>query len=171
MNMKRVLFGVCLGLLLAAPATAAVTFMDERDGDAAFNQGRYQAAATAYERGVKLYPDDGNLAMKACRAYAIGNMQLDRALTLCTSAVYHGGGAPAYNVRGLVYYRMGRYQDALKDYDTSYSRRPNHAGTLYMRGMSYLKLGQTSRGETDINAAIRLDINIDRQMAAYGIRR
>ncbi len=168
--MKRALFGACLGVLLATPALA-VAFMDERDGDAAFNAGRYQAAATAYERGVKLYPDDGNLAMKACRAYAIGNMQLDRALTLCTSAIYHAGGAPAYNVRGLVHYRMGRYEEALEDYDTSLSRRPNHAGSLYMRGLSYLKLGQTSRGQTDVNAAIRLDINIDRQMAAYGIRR
>lgn len=168
--MKRVLFGTCLALLIASPALA-VAFMDERDGDAAFTAERYQAAAAAYERGVKLYPEDGNLLMKACRAYAIGNMQLERALTLCTSSVHYAGGAPAYNVRGLVYYRMGRYQDALNDYDTSLSRRPNHAGSLYMRGMSYLKLGQTSRGETDINAAIRLDINIDRQMAAYGIRR
>ena len=169
MNMKRVLFGVCLGLLLAAPAAAMTSY--ERDGDAAFNQGRYEAAAAAFEGGVKFDPDDGNMAMKACRAYAIGNMQLDRALTLCNSAIHHAGGAPAYNVRGFVYYRMGRYQQALEDYDASYSRRPNHAGTLYMRGITYLKLGQTSRGETDINAALRLDSGIGRQMEAYGVRR
>jgi tetratricopeptide (TPR) repeat protein len=170
--MRHVLLGVCLGLLVAAPAAAALTFMDERDGDVAFSEGRYQAAAAAYERGVKLYPDNGTLMMKACRAYAVANQQLDRALALCNGAVHANGFDPsAHNVRGLVYYRMGQYKQALDDYDDSLRHRPNHAGTLYMRGLTYLKLGNAGRGESDIAAAYRLDITIDRQLAAYGIQR
>jgi len=146
--------------------------MDERDGDAAFNQGRYQAAAAAYERGVKLYPDNATLLMKACRAYAVTGQQLDRALTLCNGAVHHDGLDPGTrNVRGLVYYRMGRYKEALDDYDASLRHRPNHAGTLYMRGLTYVKLGDLGRGQDDINAAHRQDITIDRKLEAYGIRR
>ena len=167
--MKRVLLGAGLAVLVAVPAGAASSY--ERNGDAAFARGHYADAAAAYEGGVKFDPDDGNVAMKACRAYAIGNMQLDRALTLCNAAVYHGGGPAAHNVRGLVYYRIGKYKQALDDYDDSLRHRPNQAGTLYMRGLTYLKLGQAGRGQDDINEAIRLDITIDKQLEAYGIRR
>jgi tetratricopeptide (TPR) repeat protein len=166
--MTRLLFGVCMALMLAiAPAVA-----DETTGDAKFKQGNYLGAAHEYDDAVLHHPDDVELLIKACRAFAVSGEQLDNGLADCQRAIQRDGfNASAHNVRGLIYYRMGRFDDALKDYDISLARRPNHAGSLYMRGLTYLKLGQEARGQTDINAAIRLDITIDRQLAAYGIRR
>lgn len=169
--MQRLFLGACLAVLLAGPA-AAMTSADEMAGDAAFNANRNDAAIAAYERAVKLNPGKGDLLMKTCRVYAVTGKQLNRALELCNGAVRANGFDPAaHNVRGLVYYRLGQYQKALADYEMSLRRRPNHAGSLYMRGLTYLKLHDMARGQTDINAAIRLDAGIDSRMAAYGIRR
>jgi len=54
MTMKHVLLEACLGLLLAAPAAAGLAFMDERDGDDAFNIAAHRQDITI-ERKLEAY--------------------------------------------------------------------------------------------------------------------
>lgn len=168
MDMKRVLFAACLGLTLAAAVPAAA---DEAEGDRLFARGAYLSAGFAYDEATVDDPNNVPLLIKTCRAFAIDGTQLDRAKSACQRAFQRDVWNPSLrNVRGLLYYRQGRYQDALNDYDVSLKGRPNHAGTLYMRGMTYKKLGKDARGQIDIDAAKQIDFTIDRQLAAYGIR-
>ncbi len=143
-----------------------------RRGDLNFARNAFDNAADDYDAALLLQPDDVATLINACRARAIANVRLDAALADCQRAIQRDGfNASAHNVRGLVYYRMGRYGDALKDYEMSLHARPNHAGTLFMRGMTKIKLGKTEDGEADIDDAKRLDMRIEMQLAAYGIRR
>lgn len=143
-----------------------------RRGDLNFARNSFNNAADDYDAALLLQPDDVPTLINACRARAIGNARLDAALADCNRAIQRDGfNASAHNVRGLVYYRQGKFDLALKDYEMSLHARPNHAGTLFMRGMTKLKLGQTADGETDIDAAKRIDMRIEMQLAAYGIRR
>lgn len=143
-----------------------------RRGDLNFARNAFNNAADDYDAALLIQPDDVATLINACRARAIGNARLDAALADCNRAIQRDGfNAGARNVRGLVYYRQGRYADALKDYEMSLHARPNHAGTLFMRGMTKIKLGKTADGESDIDDAKRLDMRIEMQLAAYGIRR
>jgi len=144
----------------------------EKLGDVKFGVNDFLGAAFDYDQAIVGNPDDVALLVKACRAYAVANAHLDLGMADCQRALQRDGfNASARNVRGLIYFRQGKFDEALKDYDMSLHARPNHAGTLYMRGLTELKLGKTAAGNGDIDAAKRIDMRIEIELGVYGIQR
>jgi tetratricopeptide (TPR) repeat protein len=65
--------------------------------------------------------------------------------------------AKAYYNRGIAYYFLGQYLQAIKDYNKSIELNPEFAEAYYNRGFIYDKLGQYSQAIKDYNKAIELD--------------
>lgn len=71
--------------------------------------------------------------------------------------------------RALVYLRLGRFKDAIRDYDAALDRNPVIATSLYGRGLAKLRLGEQAQGEADLAAAQKLDSGIARLFAGVGL--
>ena len=59
--------------------------------------------------------------------------------------------------RAFVWFRMGKLDQALKDYDKALSLAPDLPSSLYMRGVVKGKLGRPDEEQVDIKAALALD--------------
>lgn len=54
-----------------------------------------------------------------------------------------------FNNRGAVYARLGRYDEALQDYDEALLLRPDAVEVLKNRGMAYLRIGNNEAAKND----------------------
>lgn len=78
---------------------------------------------------------------------------------------------PAFlDSRGLVYLRLGRLKDAIRDYDSALNTNPKMATSLYGRGLAELRLGEQDKGQADVAAAQKLDDGIARFFADLGLK-
>lgn len=71
--------------------------------------------------------------------------------------------------RGLVYLRLGRLGDAVRDYDSALAGNQYMADSLYGRGLAELRLGEKAGGEADLTGAERLDGNVAATFAKMGL--
>jgi tetratricopeptide (TPR) repeat protein len=63
----------------------------------------------------------------------------------------------SWRVRGNVYYVKGDYDHAIADYNQAIQRNPNSAVSLFWRGKSEQKKGDSAGGDADIAAANKID--------------
>jgi Flp pilus assembly protein TadD len=61
------------------------------------------------------------------------------------------------SARGYVYWRLERFNGALKDYEESLRMNPMNAHALYGRGKVRVVRGETTAGNADIESAKRID--------------
>lgn len=64
-----------------------------------------------------------------------------------------------YYCRGVAYYCLPQYQQAIKDYDEAIRLKPNYAEPYGNRGLAYSMLGQYQQAIKDYDEAIRLKPN------------
>jgi tetratricopeptide (TPR) repeat protein len=140
-------------------ATAAA-----KEADVHFELGRLYAgigvqdrAMTSFDQWLELHRADGRAAdalAYACRARALLNQELPRALSDCNRAVQDRPGIPfPLESRGLLHVRMRNFDRAVTDLDKVVTAQPGNAWALYARGLAKLGKGLTKEGETDIAAA------------------
>ncbi|ACL05116.1 Tetratricopeptide TPR_2 repeat protein [Desulfatibacillum aliphaticivorans] len=67
--------------------------------------------------------------------------------------------APALNNRGTLYWVLGRYDEALQDFDKAVDMQPDSALNYINRGNVYADMGDVERAIEDYNQAITLDPN------------
>jgi tetratricopeptide (TPR) repeat protein len=65
----------------------------------------------------------------------------------------------AYNSRGGMYKRLGKYEQAIADYNKAIELDPNYATAYNNRGSAYNHLGKYEQAITDLNRAIELNPN------------
>ncbi len=65
----------------------------------------------------------------------------------------------AFAMRALAYSLMGRYAEALSDYDAALKINPDFASALNNRAWTYFKSGQSKRGLPDVERALDLSPN------------
>ncbi|WP_035218429.1 tetratricopeptide repeat protein [Desulfatibacillum aliphaticivorans] len=65
--------------------------------------------------------------------------------------------APALNNRGTLYWVIGRYDEALQDFDKAVDMQPDAALNYINRGNVYADMGDVERAIEDYNQAITLD--------------
>ena len=66
----------------------------------------------------------------------------------------------AYNNRGVAYAELGRYEQAIQDFNKAIQLNPNYDATAYAnRGLAYHDLGQNERAIQDLNKAISINPN------------
>ena len=113
-------------------------------------------------------PGNPELLNTRCWVKGIAKLQYDTALKDCTRAIeLSDANANALDSRGLIYLRMGRYDEAIADYDAALHLRPDAAGTLYARGVARTWLGQD--GAADLRDAHLIDPDIETEYTPYGI--
>jgi tetratricopeptide (TPR) repeat protein len=77
--------------------------------------------------------------------------------------------APIIDSKAFVLYQLGRYQEALDTYNQALAINPAQAASLYVRGHTKHKLGDTAGGDADIAAAKALDGDVQSTFTSAGL--
>jgi len=85
----------------------------------------------------------------------------DLALDVCTKLIKLTSSsainmATCYNNRGLAYMGLGRYREAIEDFNTSLEANPSFYGALANRGLVHVYTGEYREAVDDITAAMNL---------------
>ncbi|MCE3288907.1 MAG: Tetratricopeptide 2 repeat protein [Caulobacter sp.] len=66
--------------------------------------------------------------------------------------------------------RLGRWSDAIADYNKAASIRPDSAESLFGRALAKAGAGDKAGADADIAEARKLDPGIDEEFAGYGLK-
>lgn len=114
-------------------------------------------------------PNDPEMLNAKCWYQASWNYLPENLAQVCTEAVEKAFfSAPVLDSRALGYYRLGRYQEALKDLEAALSVSPEQTPTLFLRGIVRKELGDRD-GEDDIREALARQPSLARHYARFGI--
>lgn len=118
--------------------------------------GDADGALAAADRAAELSPNSGIANNLSCYVRAVYNRDVaEKALPACNKAVELLPKSPnVLDSRGFVYLRLGRYEEAIADYNAAIAISNEPPPTsLYGRGIAEQKSGQKLSGEADIAAA------------------
>ena len=97
--------------------------------------------------------------------------QLEAALAYCNEALrLQPDYANARSNRGFAYLKMGRFDQAIPDYDAALQQDAKDADALYGRGLAKLQSGDKGGGETDIAAASAIKADVAAFFARHGLQ-
>ncbi len=119
-------------------------------------RGDSDSAIAIYDELLARYPDRGGFYNARCYVRALAGRELvEKALPDCNKAqVLLPKSAEVLDSRGYVYLRLGRYQEAIADYNAAIAlANIELPHTLYGRGLAEQKSGEKLSGEADIAAA------------------
>jgi tetratricopeptide (TPR) repeat protein/transglutaminase-like putative cysteine protease len=126
-------------------------------------QGLQRIDDLLYER-----PGDPTMLNAKCWYQATWNIT-DGLAEACTQAVELADWAPpVLDSRAMGYFRLGRYEDALKDLNAALSASPELNPTLLMRGVVRRAMGDRG-GQEDIRAALAREPSLELLYARFGI--
>lgn len=133
--------------------------------------GAVEEALKIYDELIAQKPGSPSLMNQRCWAKATRSVMLDTALKDCTSAIELSNDATAaLDSRAMVWYRMGRYEEALADLDTVLAATPSKNASRFMRAVVLKAVHRDAEGAKDLAIARRLDPTIDKEYARYGIK-
>lgn len=104
-----------------------------------------------------------------CWRKATLDVALDHALSDCLSAIEMESRAMFHDSLGLVYYRLGRWDDAISAYDTAIELSDEEAHFLFGRALAKRGAGNQRGYRQDMQAALRAAPDIAETYAGYGI--
>lgn len=140
-------------------------------------KGDYAAAIADTDRAASIDPTNPVYENSRCWKRAVAGVDLETALTACERALALFPDDPnPHDSRGLIYLKMGKFAEALVDYDAAAKlvagkNNPNEASFLFGRGLALLRLGREAEGEADIDAALARQRNISAIYAVNGLTR
>ena len=113
-----------------------------------------------------------NVLFDRCSARVELGVDLDKALDDCDAAVDADPKNAAF-LAGRAWTRLqqGAPSKARADFDRSLAIRPGHAITLYGRGLAEQRLDESAAGQTDIDAARKLQATITADVTRLGLDR
>ena len=138
--------------------------------------GEYAGAIHEYDLWIEYHPEDLRLSFalaSRCGAEAAANVDVDRALEDCNSAlrsIPKAASAQALSNRGLVYLRQGRLDSALSDFETALRLQPKLFIARYGLGLAELKKGLKDQGQNDLLAVQVARPALARHLAAAGLK-
>ena len=158
-----------------APQQADLRLMVAQLYDAA---GQHAGAVHQYDLWIDYHPRDIRLPSALsgrCGSEAAANLDLDRALEDCGSALnlMHTP-APANlaamttSNRGLVYLRQGKLDSALADFDAALRLDPELPVARYGRGLVEIRKGMQTEGKADLAAAQSQHAELAKRLAGLG---
>jgi tetratricopeptide (TPR) repeat protein len=116
-------------------------------------------------------PGNPDLLNGRCWVRAIANVELDAALKDCTKAIELAEQpAGMLDSRGLAYFRLQRYDEALADLDAALRLSPGQAPSLYVRGVVKSWLGATAASSQDLKDASTIYPDIAAQYVRIGVK-
>lgn len=131
---------------------------------------QYDLWIASHSTDVQLY----NALTLRCRSRALGDFDLQQALSDCDQALAHAKKASPFQAealagRGLVRLRLGNLESSIADFDDSLKIAPRDAGSLYARGVDKIRLHKAAEGEADITQAKTISADIADTFAKDGI--
>jgi tetratricopeptide (TPR) repeat protein len=150
--------------------------LDPSAGDTFYNRGiaytdkaDYARAKSDFDAAIKINPNDAGALASRCYVQAITGKGLESALADCTKSLGIEANGYTNDSRGLVYLKLGRFQEARADYDTAVKLDRKSASSLFGRGVAKKRLGDTAGAEKDLAAAKAIDSRIAATYAARGV--
>jgi tetratricopeptide (TPR) repeat protein len=140
-------------------------------GDAYYNKGDYDRAISDYSEAIRLSPESPAPYASRCWTRGAANRQLSDALADCNKSLsLRPGDAETLDSRGFVYFRLGRFDEAITDFDAALAKNPELAQSLFIRGLAKSKKGDNAGGDADIAAAKKIDPAILERNAKRGVQ-
>ena len=137
----------------------------------AYSKSGQDALATADLSRAQASASTGRDFNELCWDLATADVELDMALKSCDTALERSFGQPQYvDSRGFVLLRMGRFDEAIGEYDRALEMLPTQAHSRYGRGIAKRRKGDQSGGNVDIEAATKANPNIETEFSEYGIQ-
>lgn len=132
--------------------------------------GQRDAALATLDTGLAERPTNPALLNQRCWLRGTGNTALDGGLKDCTKAIELADNpGAALDSRAMIYFRMGRFDDALADIGAALDANPDLAASLYMRGVVLHRVGKKAEGDASLAKARMIAPQIDKDYAKYGI--
>lgn len=135
--------------------------------------GEYGSAAESlalYDSLIADKPGSPSLMNARCWVKGTRQVMLDTALKDCTAAIELANDtAGALDSRALVWFRLGKYQEALTDLDAALAASPDQPASRFMRAIVLAKLHREPEAAKELAIARRLLPRIDKEYARYGI--
>jgi tetratricopeptide (TPR) repeat protein/transglutaminase-like putative cysteine protease len=116
-------------------------------------------------------PGNAVILNSKCWIKGTRNIELQSALKDCTSAIeLSSNSAAILDSRAMVWFRMGRYDDALRDLDAALLQYPALGPSRFMRALVLGKLGRKAEAEKELVIARRLAPWVDKEYARFGLK-
>ncbi|MCW2366787.1 tetratricopeptide (TPR) repeat protein [Sphingobium sp. B7D2B] len=115
-------------------------------------------------------PGTPSLLNMRCWIKGTRQVEIETAAKDCTSALELSNSP--YGIldsRAVVSYRLGRYEDALRDLNAVLNAVPNLAESRFMRGVVLARMDRGAEGQADLAIARRIKPRIDADYARFGI--
>ncbi|MEO7248205.1 MAG: DUF3857 domain-containing protein, partial [Novosphingobium sp.] len=133
--------------------------------------GKATESVLQYNALIATKPGNADLLNGRCWAKALGQIELESALKDCTKAIeLSSQTAPILDSRGVVWFRMGRYQEALDDIDAALLQVPGLAQSHYVRNLVLRRLNRSAEADKDLALARRLRPQVEAEYAQYGLK-
>jgi tetratricopeptide (TPR) repeat protein len=143
---------------------------DRNRGKAYWDNDVFDRVIADFTRAIDLDPKAAKAYNGRCVVRAMGNRDLQLALSDCEQAVrLLPGNSSAIENRGLVYLRLNRPEEAIADFSAALSIDAESARALYGRGLAKLKKDDQVGGDTDFAAAKAINADVAYEFARYGI--
>jgi len=140
-------------------------------GTAYDNKGDHEHAIADFDAAIKLDPKSADALTGRCAARAEAGSDLQQALIDCEqSLAIRGKDAGALNSRAFTYLRLGKFDEAIADYNSALKSNPKLASALYGRGLAKQKKGDSAGGQIDMASANLVQSDIADEFAGYGIK-
>lgn len=144
-----------------------------RIADVYVANGAFELAIKEYDGWLAARPNDmraPGVLNDRCWTRALWGRELEAALADCDLALKKGGRNSSFmDSRGFVLLRMGRFAEAIRQYDAAIKAQPKHALSLYSRGVAKLRSGDKAGGEADIAAALAIEPRVTDEAKRMGL--
>jgi tetratricopeptide (TPR) repeat protein len=130
----------------------------------------FDDAVADFSETIRLDPNSSAAYNNRCLARVNHGRDLDEALNDCNAAIRLQSNIYVLRIRAFVYYRLGRYDEAIADATAALAGDPKFAHALYVRGMAWIAKGDRASGLADIAAAKSFYSKVADDYAGYGVR-
>lgn len=132
--------------------------------------GRTEEGAALLAEALTERPGDPGLLNGLCWLKGTRSFELESALKDCTRAIeLTDDPAAVLDSRAMVFFRLGRMEEARADLDAALKISPNMPGSLYMRGIVKLRGDDRAGGQADLALARLQQGRIDDEYSGFGI--
>lgn len=105
-----------------------------------------------------------------CLIRGVAGKELEQGLDDCNRSLERKPRvAETRELRAMIYFKLGRFPEALADFDEALDRKPDLDGSRFARGVVKLRLGDAKGGNEDIAEARTRSASIAQNLAGYGI--
>lgn len=128
-------------------------------------------ALTLLDGLMEKRPQSPDLLSLACWIKGVRDIDVQGAVRQCSSAIELTADPNGpLDSRAVVWFRLGRYEDALRDLDAVLREVPDQAPSRYMRGVVLAHMGRAAESRSELAIARKLDPGIAALYDRVGIK-